>query len=57
MHRTLLEPLNHELLYWAITQTQNGKLIGTICLFDFSEELNQCEMGYELSTDYQGQGI
>jgi ribosomal-protein-alanine N-acetyltransferase len=48
---------NHALLYWAITQTHNGKLIGTICLFDFSEELNKCEIGYELLTDYQGQGI
>ena len=47
----------NELLYWAITQTHNGKLIGTICLFDFSEELNKCEIGYELLTGYQGQGI
>jgi len=47
----------NELLYWAITQSHNGKLIGTICLFDFSDELNKCEIGYELLTDYQGQGI
>ena len=48
---------NNELLYWAITQKHNGKLIGTICLFDFYDELNKCEIGYELLTDYQGQGI
>ena len=48
---------NNELLYWAITQTHSGKLVGTICLFDFSDELNKCEIGYELLTDYQGQGI
>ena len=48
---------NNELLYWAIAQTYNEKLIGTICLFDFSEELNKCEIGYELLTDYQGRGI
>ena len=48
---------NNELLYWAIAQTHNGKLIGTICLFDFSDELNKCEIGYELLPDYQGQGI
>ncbi|MEJ7675028.1 MAG: GNAT family N-acetyltransferase [Chitinophagaceae bacterium] len=48
---------NNELLYWAIAQTHNEKLIGTICLFDFSEELNKCEIGYELLTDYQGRGI
>ncbi len=48
---------NNELLYWAIVQTHNGKLIGTICLFDFSDELNKCEIRYELLTDYQGQGM
>ena len=48
---------SNELLYWAIAQKHNGKLIGTICLFDFSDELNKCEIGYELLTDYQGQGI
>jgi ribosomal-protein-alanine N-acetyltransferase len=47
----------NELLYWAIAQTHNGKLIGTICLFNFSDDLNRCEIGYELLTDYQGQGI
>lgn len=44
-------------LYWAITKADDLKLIGTVCLFDFSEEYNSCEMGYELLTDYQGQGI
>ena len=48
---------NSELPYWAITQKKNEKLIGTICLFDFSEELKKCEIGYELLIDYQGQGI
>ena len=38
-------------------RSHNGKLIGTICLFGFSDELNKCEIGYELLTDYQGQGI
>lgn len=44
-------------LYWAITQTDNEKLIGIICLFDFSDELKKCEIGYELSPDYQGKGM
>ncbi len=47
----------NELLYWAITLAGNEKLIGTICLFDISEELKKCEIGYELLNDYQGQGI
>ena len=48
---------NNSLSYWAITQKENKKLIGTICLFGFSEELKKCEIGYELLTEYQGKGI
>lgn len=48
---------SNKFLYWAITQTGHEKLVGTICLFDFSEELNKCEIGYELLPDFQGQGI
>ena len=44
-------------LYWAIGQKTNDKLIGTICLFDVSEELKKCEIGFELLTDQQGKGI
>ncbi|MFZ0595453.1 MAG: GNAT family N-acetyltransferase [Flavobacterium sp.] len=43
--------------YWAITKTGDDKLIGTICLFEFLENLKICEVGYELRSDYQGQGI
>ncbi|QMU28102.1 GNAT family N-acetyltransferase [Adhaeribacter radiodurans] len=48
---------NNDSLYWAITLTGHKNLIGTICLFDFSDEKSKCEMGYELLIDYQGQGI
>lgn len=43
--------------YWAITLTDTKTFVGTICLFDFSSETNSCEIGYELITKYQGQGI
>ncbi len=48
---------NNNGCYWAITHTDNKKLIGTICLFDFSDELKKCEIGYELLPNYQGKGI
>ncbi len=48
---------NNDGCYWAITYTDNKKLIGTICLFNFSDELKMCEIGYELLPDYQRQGI
>ena len=44
-------------LYWAITFTDKNILIGTICLFSFSAENETCEIGYELLTNFQGQGI
>ena len=48
---------SNNLTYWAITQSHNAKLIGTICLYDFSDDLKNCEIGYELLTDFQGKGI
>jgi ribosomal-protein-alanine N-acetyltransferase len=44
-------------LYWAITLTMTKTFVGTICLFDFSDEKDSCEIGYELMTEFQGQGI
>lgn len=37
--------------------TDTQQLVGTICLFDFSIENKSCEIGYELLTKFQGQGI
>ncbi len=42
-------------LYWAITFSDKKELVGTICLFCFSDD--KCEIGYELLTNFQGQGI
>ena len=44
-------------LYWAITLSDKTKLVGTICLFGFSDGNHKCEIGYELLTNFQGQGI
>jgi ribosomal-protein-alanine N-acetyltransferase len=44
-------------LYWAITFNDKNRLVGTICLFSFSDENASCEIGYELLTNFQGQGI
>jgi ribosomal-protein-alanine N-acetyltransferase len=47
----------NESLYWAITLGIRNILIGTICLFSFSDENSKCEIGFELLTTFQGQGI
>jgi len=44
-------------LYWVITLTNSKTFVGTICLFDLSDENNKCEIGYELLINFQGQGI
>lgn len=48
---------NNSSIYWAITLTRTRTFVGTICLFDFSNEKSSCEIGYELMTSFQGQGI
>ena len=47
----------NESLYWAITLGERDMLVGTICIFGFSDENDTCEIGYELLTEFQGQGI
>jgi len=46
-------------LYWAITEAtnQNGRLIGTICLWNFVPTDDKAELGYELSAACQGRGL
>ena len=46
-----------ESLYWAICFKDNPLLIGTICLWNFSDDRQTAEIGYELQSNYQGQGI
>ncbi|MBS7230599.1 GNAT family N-acetyltransferase [Flavobacterium psychroterrae] len=53
----IIENESDTLFYWAITRTGEYKLIGTICLFEFSGNLKTSEIGYELRTEYQSQGI
>ena len=48
---------NNNSIYWVISLTKTNTFIGTICLFDLSNEKNSCEIGYELMTKFQGQGI
>ena len=45
---------NNNSIYWAISL--GDKLIGTICLFEFSDDIAKAEIGYELLPSYQGKG-
>jgi [ribosomal protein S5]-alanine N-acetyltransferase len=46
-----------ESYYWIITQKADEKLIGTICLWQFSEDRKTAEIGFELMPTFQGKGI
>ena len=48
---------NNISLYWVICFKDNPKLIGTICLWNFNEQENKAEVGYEVIPDNQGKGI
>lgn len=44
-------------IFWAICFREELRLIGTICLWNFSEENRQAEIGYELLPDFHHKGI
>ena len=45
-------------LYWGIVlQTAPEELIGTVCLWQFTEDGQRAELGYELLPSFQQQGI
>jgi len=44
-------------IYWAISLKENHELIGTICLWNFSNKNTTAEIGYELIPEFHGKGI
>lgn len=45
------------LFYWAITEKDTDKAIGTICLWNFSEDKKTAEIGFDLCPEFQGKGL
>ncbi len=48
---------NKETIFWGISLKNQPELIGTICLWNFSEDLKTAEVGYELLPNYHRKGI
>jgi len=48
---------NNESVFWGITYKNQQNLIGTICLWNFSDDRKEAELGYELLPDYHKKGI
>jgi len=49
--------LNNETFYWGITYKNQQNLLGTICLYRFSEDRTEAEVGYELLPDHHLKGV
>jgi RimJ/RimL family protein N-acetyltransferase len=48
---------DNSVFQWVISLKDNSQLIGTICLWNFSKDKTVAEVGYDLFTQYHGQGI
>lgn len=48
---------NKETVYFGISYKNQSNLMGTICLWNFSEDRKTAEVGYELLPDYHRKGI
>lgn len=48
---------NNQTFYWGISLKDQPNLIGTICLWNFSEDRKIAEVGYELLPEYHRKGI
>ncbi|MFT4801608.1 MAG: ribosomal-protein-alanine N-acetyltransferase [Flavobacteriaceae bacterium] len=46
----------NKLFYWGITLKSNKKLIGTICLWNISDDRKYAEIGYNLIPEYHHKG-
>jgi len=43
-------------LYWGVRLQESGPLMGSVCLWNFSDDQQKAEIGYELLPAHQGQG-
>ena len=47
----------NEAVYWAIIMKDSKTFVGSVCLFNFLDRHQKCEIGYELLGDFQGKGF
>ena len=48
---------NNTSIAWGITLKEQPNIVGTICLWNFSEDQKTVEVGYDLYPQFQGMGI
>lgn len=57
INRITTEFQNKKSYYWCITSMNQNEMIGSISLWNFSDDMKIAEVGYELSPLFQGKGL
>ena len=55
--KTILGIDDQKLYYWVITEKNSDQMIGSICLWNLSEDGKTAEVGYDLNPKFQRRGI
>ncbi len=55
--KTLKEMENNKSITWAICLKEDAQMIGSICLWNYSEDLQKAEVGYDLNPQFHNKGI
>ncbi|PCI34098.1 MAG: GNAT family N-acetyltransferase [Flavobacteriaceae bacterium] len=42
---------------WSICMSESSEMIGSICLWNYSDDMKKAELGYSLHPSFQGKGI
>src|SRR5690606_13300974 len=56
-HKLTTEYKKNKSITWGMTLKDTAVLIGSICLWNFSEDRKTAEVGYNLDTKFQRQGF
>jgi len=46
-----------KVFYWVVCLKDSDKVMATVCLKDFSEDMKTAELGYEMLPEFHGQGL
>jgi len=57
IHKIQLGYSKRETISWAICTIENPKMIGSICLLNYSLDRKTAEVGYDLNPSFQNRGI
>ncbi len=55
--RVMRDVSREQVYFWGMEEEASGTLVGTICLWSFSEDRKWAEVGYELLPDHKKRGF